>query len=361
MICYRAIRKAYALLKDGFSYQNVYRVSGDEYMVLWPDVSYEDFMAACKRLETELETAGGTASFGHSWGTKEKINDLIHEAEISMRTMKTRYYAALEERERPAYIDKLLKEYRASKFIGYLQPLYSIHADRVYGAEVLVRKIDPFGGFHFPRDFIAAMEHYGMISVVDLEMLRQACELTVHWKNIWPDLILNVNFSRATLNEPDCMERVDTIIKETGADPKQIIVEVTEGSHGMQKEVMEARLNELKGRGFAVALDDMGTEAACMEMLFLPQIDIVKLDRSLISRAENGERETIVIAGLIELSHRLNMTCVAEGIERKEQMELLKQLHCDRLQKGGRRWEPHEPYRVCTKTIPTTQEGAGCL
>lgn len=328
----KAIYQACSLLKGCFGHQNVYRISGDEYMVLWPGVSYENFTAACRRLETELETAGGLASFGRSWGTKEKVNDLIKEAECSMYTMKNRYYATMEQRERPAYIDKILKEYRESKFVGYLQPLYSIQADKIYGAEVLVRKVDPFGGVHFPRDFISTMETYGMISMVDLEMFRQACGLIRRWKSIWPDLILNVNFSRATLGEPDCMERVDAILKESGIDPKQMIVEVTEGSQGMQREVMEARLSALKERGFSIALDDMGTEAACLETLFLEQLDIIKIDRSLISRAEHGERERTVVAGLIDLGHRLGMTCVAEGIEQETQMELLKRLHCDRLQ-----------------------------
>ena len=328
----KAIYQACSLLKGCFGYKNVYRVSGDEYMVLWPGVSYENFTAACRRLETELETASGFASFGRSWGTKEKVNDLIKEAEGSMYTMKNRYYATMEQRERPAYIDKILKEYRESKFVGYLQPLYSIQADKIYGAEVLVRKVDPFGGVHFPRDFISTMETYGMISMVDLEMFRQACGLIRRWKSIWPDLILNVNFSRATLGEPDCMERVDAILKESGIDPKQIIVEVTEGSQGMQREVMEARLTAFKERGFSIALDDMGTEAACLETLFLAQLDIIKIDRSLISRAEHGERERTVVAGLIDLGHRLGMTCVAEGIEQETQMELLKRLHCDRLQ-----------------------------
>lgn len=328
----KAIYKACSLLKSCFGYKNVYRISGDEYMVLWPNVSYEDFTAACERLQNELRTEKDFASFGSAWGIKEKVSGIISEAETSMRTLKNRYYTELKQSERPAYIDKLLREYRESTFIGFLQPLYSIEKGKVYGAEVLVRKVDAAGRMQFPMEFISALEQHGMISMVDLEMFRQACELTVRWKSIWPDLILNVNFSRATLGEPDCMERVDEILRDTGADPKQIIVEVTEGSQGMQREVMEARLTAFKERGFAVALDDMGTEASCLETLFLPQLDFIKIDRSLISRAEHGERERTVVAGLIELGHRLNMTCVAEGIEQETQMELLKRLRCDRLQ-----------------------------
>ena len=328
----KAIYKACSLLKSCFGYKNVYRISGDEYMVLWPNVSYEDFTAACERMEAELKEEKDFASFGNAWGIKEKVSGIISEAETSMRTLKNRYYTELKQSERPAYIDKLLKEYRESTFVGYLQPLYSIEKGKIYGAEVLVRKVDSAGRMQFPMEFISALEQHGMISMVDLEMFRQACGLIHRWKSVWPDLILNVNFSRATLGEPDCMERVDEILRDTGADPKQIIAEVTEGSQGMQREVMEARLSALKTRGFSIALDDMGTEAACLETLFLPQLDIIKIDRSLISRAEHGERERTVVAGLIELGHRLGMTCVAEGIEQEMQMELLKTLHCDRLQ-----------------------------
>lgn len=328
----KAIYQACSLLKGCFGHKNVYRVSGDEYMVLWPNVSYEDFTAACEQLRNKLRTEKDFASFGSAWGTKEKVSGIISEAETSMRTLKNRYYAELKQSERPAYIDKLLKEYRESTFIGYLQPLYSLQKGRVYGAEMLVRKVDAAGRMQFPMEFIFALEQHGMISMVDLEMFRQACGLIRRWKSIWPDLILNVNFSRATLGEPDCMERVDEILSSTGADPRQIIAEVTEGSQGMQREVMEARLTALKERGFSIALDDMGTEAACLETLFLPQLDFIKIDRSLISRAEHGERERTVVAGLIELGHRLGMTCVAEGIEQETQMELLKTLRCDRLQ-----------------------------
>ena len=328
----RIVYKACAMLKRCFGHKNVYRVSGNEYVVLWPDVSLENFTAACQRLEAELKEEKDFASFGHAWGSKEKVSGIISEAETAMRAHKNRYYAERDQSERPAYIDKLLKEYRESTFIGFLQPLYSIEKGKIYGAEVLVRKVDSAGRMQFPMEFISALEQYGMISMVDLEMFRQACGLIHRWKSVWPDLILNVNFSRATLGEPDCMERVDKILRDTGADPKQIIVEVTEGSQGMQREVMEARLSALKARGFAVALDDMGTEASCLETLFLPQLDIIKIDRSLISRAEHGERERTVVAGLIELGHRLGMTCVAEGIETESQLELLQRLHCDRLQ-----------------------------
>lgn len=78
--------------------------------------------------------------------------------------------------------------------------------------------------------------------------------------------------------------------------------------------------------------DDLGTEAACLEMLYLPQISVAKIDKSLIDKAEHIDREQLVIRHLVDLCHDLNMRCVAEGIETDSQIELLKKLGCDKLQ-----------------------------
>ena len=168
--------------------------------------------------------------------------------------------------------------------------------------------------------------------MVDYEIFRQSCELLTRWRKVWPEFYISVNFSRATIGEADFLEQVDRIVSETGVQPGQILVEVTEPSQKMQLEVMDERLSALKERGFSVALDDMGTEASCLEMLFLPQLDIVKIDRSLISKSEKGQREQAVIAGLIDICHRLDISCVAEGIETESQLEQLEKLNCDRIQ-----------------------------
>ena len=151
------------------------------------------------------------------------------------------------------------------------------------------------------------------------------------WK-AWPDLVLNVNVSRNTLVEPDYLTQVDKIFADTGVDPRRLIFEITESSQGIQLESLSRLLDELRARGITLAIDDLGTEAACLEMLYLPQIGVAKIDRSLICKAEHSPREQTVIRHLIDLCHDLGMRCVAEGIETDSQIELLKQLGCDRLQ-----------------------------
>lgn len=330
----KAIQKICLILKEHIEQQFVYRISGDEFVVIWPDVDYKVFMSTVEDLEAALVNEKDIASFGYVWGTEEDVGIAVRKAEKVMQTAKNKFYATNNQLrdKRPGYLDALLQEFRDSTFVPYLQPLYSIKSDKVYGAEVLVRKIDPHGHIHVPIEFVAIMEREHMISMVDFTMLREACELIQTWKAVWPDIVLSVNFSRNTLTEPDYLERVDEILAETGANPAQLIFEITESSQGIQLESMSSLLTELQKRGIVIAIDDLGTEAACLEMLYLPQISMAKIDKSLINKAENSEREQLVIRHLVDLCHDLNMTCVAEGIETSSQIELLKKLGCDRLQ-----------------------------
>ena len=312
----KALRRVCEILLKYIQKEYVYRISGDEFVIIWTDVEYPIFNAAAEQLEAALVEEKDIASFGFVWGAEEDVGVAVRKAEQAMQAAKNKFYASNTDLkgQRPGYLDLLLKEFRDSTFIPYLQPLYSIQYDRVYGAEVLVRKIDPHGNIHPPVEFIKVMEKEHMISMVDLEMLRQSCELLQKWK-AWPDLVLNVNVSRNTLVEPDYLTQVDKIFADTGVDPRRLIFEITESSQGIQLESLSRLLDELRARGITLAIDDLGTEAACLEMLYLPQIGVAKIDRSLICKAEHSPREQTVIRHLIDLCHDLGMRCVAEGIE----------------------------------------------
>ena len=330
----KVIQKICTILNEPIEQQYIYRISGDEFVMIWPDVDYKVFMSAAKKLEAALFDEKNIASFGFVWEKEEDTGIAVRKAEKAMQTAKNKFYAANAELKdsRPGYLDALLQEFRDSTFIPYLQPLYSIQYNRVYGAEVLVRKIDPHGNIQAPVEFIDVMEREHMISMVDFTMLRQACELIQKWKPVWPDIVLNVNFSRNTLMEPDFLERIDQILSETGADPAQLIFEITESSQNIQLESLYSLLDEVKQRGISLAIDDLGTEASCLEMLYLPQISVAKIDKGLIDKAEHIDREQLVIKHVVDLCHDLNMRCVAEGIETDSQIELLKKLGCDKLQ-----------------------------
>ena len=226
----RAIELVCKILKTHFQEDCIYRISGDEFVIIWPDVDYLQFKNAAGKVAAALILEQNIAAFGYTWGHEEDVGIAVRRAEKATQVEKAKYYAAIEKTKgvRPGSVELLLQEFRDSTFVPYLQPLYSIQNDKVYGAEVLVRKVDPSGHTHFPQDFVSIMEREGMISMVDFTMLRQACELLQQWKTAWPELTLNVNVSRFTLSEPDYLIKVDTIIAETGVDPTRLVFEVTE-------------------------------------------------------------------------------------------------------------------------------------
>lgn len=355
----KAIQRVCAVMRDNFELEMLYRVSGDEFIVLWPDVDYAVFSYVSRALDKRLtEAEGGIAAYGYTWGTaQDDLHALVLEAEQLMIAEKNQYYLenASADKPRPAYLDSLLQEIRASTFIPYLQPLYSIQAGQVYGAEALVRKIGPDGKIHVPVEFLHVLEQEHMISTVDYTILEQVCKLLVQWKDKWSGLKINCNMSRQTLSEPNYLERIDEILARTGVDPAQLTFEVTEGSQNIKMDRLEAILDALRSRGITLAIDDMGTEASCLEMLYLPQIETVKLDRSLICKAEHSQREQTVISSMIDLCHKLDMYCVAEGIETESQVELLRQMHCDRLQ-GYYIGKPMPPEEFFEKFCPGEKE-----
>lgn len=330
----KAILLVCKILKAHFPEDCIYRISGDEFVVIWPDADYTQFKIAAGNAATALAAEKQIAALGYVWGHEEDVGIAVRQAEKAMQTEKNKYYAALDGQrdQRPGSVDVLLREFRASTFVPYLQPLYSIQAGKVYGAEILVRKFDPHGKIHNPIDFIRIMENEGMIFMVDFKMLRCACELLQQWKAAWPTLTLNVNFSRNTISEPDFLDRVDAVLAETGTDPTRLVFEVTESATGIDLKALSDVLDGLKARGITLAIDDLGTDASNLNTLRQAQFTYAKLDKSLIDEAEHIERMQTIIEWVIGLAHELGMLCVAEGIETPEQIELLKTLKCDRLQ-----------------------------
>lgn len=125
-------------------------------------------------------------------GREEDIGISVRKAEKAMQTAKKKFYALSDLRRsaRPAYLNSFLQQFLGGTFVPYLQPLYNLKTNRVYGAEVLVRQIDADGSIHTPVEFIDMMERQHLISLVDFQMLRKACVLMQKWKPQWPQLII---------------------------------------------------------------------------------------------------------------------------------------------------------------------------
>ncbi|MBE0549858.1 MAG: EAL domain-containing protein, partial [Rubrivivax sp.] len=218
-------------------------------------------------------------------------------------------------------------------FVVY-QPVIDLATRLPVGVEALVRWRHPARGLVPPVEFIGIAEEAGLIDAVGAQVLRTACLQFVRWRHELGALApkqLAVNLSRAQLKRGDLVHEVQALLQETGLDPAQLQLEVTE-TLAAQDDGVQTTLRELKLLGVKLALDDFGTGYSSLACLHQMPVDTVKIDRSFVRHAETVEYHQVLIEATIRVARALGMTTVAEGIETEGQAALMLRLECDRGQ-----------------------------
>jgi EAL domain-containing protein (putative c-di-GMP-specific phosphodiesterase class I) len=236
------------------------------------------------------------------------------------------------------------KALERGEFRVFFQPEVSIDGARITGVEALVRWQHPERGLLGPGEFISLAEETGLIVPIGTWVLREACQYTVNWQRRLASepLTLRVNVSARQLAEERLPETVTEVLSETGMDPAQLCLEVTESLLIEDPEASIQTLTKLKQLGVKIAIDDFGTGYSSLEYLRRLPVDCVKIDRSFVrGLPENGEDAAIVNA-VIELGHALSLAVTAEGVETVEQLGNLRAAGCDTAQ-GFLFWRPEPP------------------
>ncbi|MDI7815558.1 bifunctional diguanylate cyclase/phosphodiesterase [Clostridioides difficile] len=226
------------------------------------------------------------------------------------------------------YMHKALEN---EEFHMYLQPKFQISSLNVVSAEALVRWFSPELGFLSPDQFIPLFEKSGFIIELDFYMLKKACSFikkTFMKKNQYTYPIA-VNFSRVTIYQNDFYQRFLDIVREYEIPFKYIEIEVTESAFNEISEPVISILDNLKKLGFLISMDDFGSGYSSLSLLCSLSINGLKLDKSLLKETFNREKVYSIIQCIIEMSHRIDMSVVCEGIETKKDLDFLKTIKCD--------------------------------
>ena len=219
-------------------------------------------------------------------------------------------------------------------FKVYLQPKILLETNRAEGAEALVRWIHPEKGVIYPSDFIPLFEMNGKICSLDFYIFTQVCQTLHAWiasgKNPIP---VSVNLSRQHFLEHNFLKKFADIAKEYEIPPGMIEFELTESIFfdNRQINVVKEMIRQMHQLGFLCSLDDFGSGFSSLGLLKEFDVDTIKLDRSFFVNMA-GEKAKDVIACLIELSKKLKVHTVAEGIETDEMVEYLRMIKCDMVQ-----------------------------
>jgi len=206
--------------------------------------------------------------------------------------------------------------------------------DRAAGVEALVRWRHPLRGIVPPIEFIQVAEECGLIGALGDFVLERACRDFMDWQARLDDAaprLMAVNLSRAQLAQPGWIDSVGQVLRATGMPPACLQLEVTE-SLAAQDLDTQARLHELKEIGVKLALDDFGTGYSSLSSLHLLPVDTVKIDRSFVCQADTSFHHRVLIEATVKVAQSLGMTTVAEGIETRSQLDVVREQRCDKVQ-----------------------------
>ncbi|MCM1536919.1 MAG: EAL domain-containing protein [bacterium] len=328
-------------------HENCYRMGGDEFVVIVPAGEYP-------RLTMILEKI--TAIFAKSWFLKNSdyyctmsmgvvtfpdegrdVDELISKADMAMyeakRGGKNRIVEYTEEMEsgsgKRLNMEKNMRDAAmrgCSDFEIYYQPIVdiSLEGQPCTGAEALLRWNSPELGFIPPSDFIPLAEYLGLINPIGSHVLREACKVLKEWNdNGYPYYKMNVNLSVVQLLQNDIVESVESVVRESGINPHNLTLEVTESLAINDIERMKNILSRIKALGVRIALDDFGTGYSSLNHIKQMPLDVIKVDQTFVRDLDKDAYAQSFIKMVSELAVSIGVSVCVEGIERKEQLDVL--------------------------------------
>ena len=220
------------------------------------------------------------------------------------------------------------------EFQVYLQPKYSPASGKMVGAEALVRWVSLSTGLITPSHFIPIFERTGFITQLDDYMISRVARMQAEWMIQGRKMIpVSVNVSRAHFAQEGLAEHICELVDAYGPSHDLIELEVTESAFFDDKDILVETVKQLKAYGFRVSMDDFGAGYSSLNSLKDIPLDVLKLDGEFFQGDEEGARRgEIVVREAIRLARDLNMCVVAEGIEKKEQVDFLARQGCDMIQ-----------------------------
>lgn len=212
----------------------------------------------------------------------------------------------------------------------HYQPVVRVSDGAVESVEALVRWRHPSRGELQPDTFIPLAEETGLIVDLGALVLRAACAQGDRWNRAGtPSLRVAVNVSPVQLERPDFPDMMAEALARSGLAPGRLVVEITESVLLERLDDAAYALGALKSLGIGISVDDFGTGYSSFSYLKNLPVDTLKIDREFINGMENSQTAKDIVAGIISLAHRMNMTVVAEGVETADQYYLLRGMECD--------------------------------
>mgnify|MGYP003289628479 CR=1 FL=1 len=217
------------------------------------------------------------------------------------------------------------------ELLPYYQPQYDAITNQLKSAEALVRWINPDGTIISPCYFIPVAEKSDLIIHIDWYIAECVCKTLVK-QNVMPQFPIAVNFSRRHIREKNFAKKLSELMDKYELPHKLLEVEITESAMVAEADKLLDWIISIRNAGFTVAIDDFGSGLSSLQFVKDVPADVLKIDRSLLSRNCEDEKERIVLESIFTFANRLHMKTVAEGVETKEQLAFLRTCDCNKIQ-----------------------------
>jgi diguanylate cyclase (GGDEF)-like protein/PAS domain S-box-containing protein len=235
--------------------------------------------------------------------------------------------------ERLALESRLRRALERGEFSLHYQPQVDLRTNRIFGCEALIRWKQADLGMVAPAVFIPLAEETGLIVTIGEWVLRTACLQCKSWQEAGlPAVTVAVNISARQFREKNLLQRVGTILAETGLAPGQLELEVTESVIMHDTQQVIASLEAFRDMGVRLSVDDFGTGYSSLSYLKRFPVDRLKIDQSFVRDLSTDADDAAIAQAVITLGHTMNLRVIAEGVETPEQLAFLRKHQCDEMQ-----------------------------
>jgi diguanylate cyclase (GGDEF)-like protein len=325
------------------------RLGGDEFGILLEGAFDDDATEIASRVVDAMRAsfvlhgreAHVHASIGIASGATgaPSADELLTQADVAMYTAKAagkRQYAVYEPqmhariRGRHDLAAGLEHALERDEIAVYFQPIVLLGDRTTVAFEALVRWQHPARGLLAPDAFLPLAHERGLMPDIGRRVLRRACDATARWQRFagFEALGVAVNLSPAELLRAELADEVEAALADSGLPPESLMLEITESGAMAEPAAAVAALHGLRRLGVRLALDDFGTGHASLRHLRDFPIDILKIAKTFVDRLERGPSDVTFVDAILRLAATLDLSVVAEGIERLEQADLLRRLEC---------------------------------
>lgn len=334
------------LVKD---YDIIARIGGDEYYILIKDIDHtddviklaniiiEDFKKPfhIKDYELYLTTSIGISLYPDGGLDSQSM---IKNADLALYKAKefggnAYYIYGIEIQstglERMMLLNQLRQALQNNEFMLHYQPQIDILTGKIRGMEALIRWNHPEQGLLYPDKFIPLAEETGLIIPMGEWILREASIQAKKWIDLGHDITISVNISAKQFQHRGFISEVINAIDKSGLNPKNLTLEITETIAISNIDYTLNILDTLGSLGISVAIDDFGTGYSSLNYLNEMNVNELKIDRSFIWDIEKNDKNKMISNTIIVLAKQLGLKVTAEGVENREQLEILKEMKCD--------------------------------